>query len=145
MELRQLLESKNFTRVPLKKLATGHYKTSIKVNNIKGDFIVDTGASTTCIGLTQAPNFKLEHEDSDVKASGAGSTNMFTRVSHNNSILIQNLEIKKFQVIVFDLSHVNQALVQVNEKPVDGIIGADFLKQTRTVIDYGRNCLYIKA
>ena len=36
-----------------------------------------------------------------------------------------------------------KALQQTNEAPVHGILGADFLKRTRSVIDYGRNCLYI--
>jgi hypothetical protein len=45
--------------------------------------------------------------------------------------------------VLFDLSHVNEALQQTNEKEVHGILGADFLKRTRSVIDYGRNCLYI--
>lgn len=144
MELRQLLETKKFVRIPLKKLATGHYKITIKVNQKKGSFIVDTGASSTCIGLTQAPYFNLAQEISDIKASGAGATNMFTKISKSNHIKIQQLSITKFQIILFDLSHVNQALNQVNEAPVDGIIGADFLKQTRAVIDYGRNCMYIK-
>jgi hypothetical protein len=46
--------------------------------------------------------------------------------------------------VLFDLSHVNEALQEVNEAPVHGIIGADFLKATRAVIDYGRNCVYVK-
>jgi hypothetical protein len=46
--------------------------------------------------------------------------------------------------VLFDLSHVNEALLQVEEEHIHGIIGADFLKRTRAVIDYGRNCLYVK-
>ena len=30
-------------------------------------------------------------------------------------------------------------------QPVDGIIGADILKKYRAVIDYGRNCFYLKG
>ena len=46
--------------------------------------------------------------------------------------------------VIFDLSHVNEALQQAEEISIHGIIGADFLKQTRAVIDYGRNCFYVK-
>jgi hypothetical protein len=45
--------------------------------------------------------------------------------------------------ILMDLSHVNEALKETNELPIHGIIGADFLKQTRAIIDYGKNCFYI--
>ena len=49
-----------------------------------------------------------------------------------------------FDFVIFDLSHVNEALNQVGETPIHGIIGGDFLKKNRAVIDYGRNCFYLK-
>ena len=77
-------------------------------------------------------------------AAGAGATNMETRASRNNTITIDSLTIPRQDFVVFDLSHVNEALQQVNETEVHGIIGADLLKKRRAVIDYGRNCLYLK-
>jgi len=47
-------------------------------------------------------------------------------------------------IIIFDLSHINSALHQVDENEIHGILGADLLKRLRAVIDYGRNCLYIR-
>ena len=51
--------------------------------------------------------------------------------------------VKKLDFILMDLSHVNEALKEVDELSVHGIIGAYFLKQTRAIIDYGKNCFYI--
>lgn len=144
MELRELMVSKNYSRIPLKKLATGHYKITAKINNKKGDFIIDTGASSTCVAISQASFFELSHEVSPVKASGAGATGMETYLSNNNSFIIKDRSLVNFAFILFDLTHVNNALSEVKEAPVDGIIGADLLKKCRTVIDYGRNCMYIK-
>lgn len=142
-ELRSLLESKGFHRIPLKKLNTGHYKLVIKINQKKGDFILDTGASTSCIGLDKVEYFKLTSEESEIKAAGAGAIDMMTKISRNNSFSIGSWHLKEIDFVLFDLSHVNEALQQTNEVPVQGILGADFLKRTRAVIDYGRNCLYI--
>lgn len=141
--LRSFLDEKGFFRIPLKKLATGHYSLSVKINGVYGDFILDTGASTSCIGLINAPHFYLQSEASNVKAAGAGAINMKTRIARNNRVSIGSLNLKNIDFVLFDLSHVNEALQQVNEKKVHGIIGADLLKRRRGIIDYGRNCLYI--
>jgi len=141
--LRSILEGNGFYRIPLKKLATGHYKLSAKINGVSGDFILDTGASTSCIGIINAAHFKLTSEKSSITAAGAGAINMETSLARNNVLSIRNFQLKNIDFVLFDLSHVNEALFQVKEKEVHGIIGADFLKQRRGVIDYGRNCLYV--
>ena len=51
---------------------------------------------------------------------------------------------KKFHLIVFDMSHVNDALRHYKTKPVDGIIGADILLKGKAIIDYCNHCLYLK-
>jgi hypothetical protein len=143
MHLRSFLENKEFKRIPLKKLATGHYKFIAKVNDKEGQFILDTGASTSCIGVDYIQHFNLASQESDIKAAGAGATGMATQSTQDNSFKIPLIRSLKMDFILFDLSHVNLALKQVEEPPVHGIIGADFLKKYRAVIDYGRNCLYI--
>ncbi len=143
-QLRALMEEKEFQRIPLKKLETGHYKLRIEINSIKGDFILDTGASNSCIGLDLISYFYLDSEESKVKAAGAGAINMETRLARKNDISILSKEYPSLDLVLFDLSHVNEALIQANEEGVHGILGADFLKRNRAVIDYGRNCLYLK-
>lgn len=138
------MEGQNFERIPLKKLNTGHYKLSIKINNKKGDFILDTGASTSCIGFESASYFILNTVESEIKAAGAGAIDMETKIAINNQLEIGRLKLNNQDIILFDLSHVNSALHQVDENGIHGILGADLLKRLRAVIDYGRNCLYIK-
>ena len=109
-----------------------------------GYFILDTGASSSCIGFSSVNRFIMLTEESEVKAAGAGATNMETHVANNNIFSIGKKIKSNMSFVIFDLSHVNQALSQVEEEPVQGILGADFLKECRAVIDYGRNVLYIK-
>jgi len=144
MQLRKFIEAHGFYRIPLKKLITGHYLFSAKINGVKGNFILDTGASTSCIGFSESERFSLISEESLIKAAGAGATNMETLLSRENTFAIKEWKIKDMDFVLFDLSHVNEALRQVEEKAVHGIIGADFLKHHRAVIDYGRNCFYVK-
>ncbi len=139
-----MMTSKKFTRIPLKRLATGHYKTTAKINNTKGDFIIDTGASSTCVAYSFASLFNLELEPSEIKAAGAGASGMETHLSKENDLIIKDQIVPNFTLVLFDLTHVNNALIEVNESPIHGIFGADLLKKCRAVIDYGRNCMYIK-
>ena len=143
IQLRNFLEQKGFYRITLKRLKSGHYTFKAKVNNISGVFILDTGASNSCIGFIYDSYFNLNNEESEIKAAGAGALNMETALAKNNLLVIGNWKLKKMDFILMDLSHVNEALKESNELPIHGIIGADFLKQTRAVIDYGKNCFYI--
>ncbi len=142
--LRQFLESKKFKRISLKKINSNHFEVIAKVNGIKGTFILDTGASNSCIGLDSVDYFKLEVEESEVKAAGAGAIGMFTQIAVGYPLKIGEWSIKKVDFVVFDLAHVNEALKIADAEAVNGIIGADVLKESRAVIDYGRNCLYLK-
>lgn len=142
--LRQLLETKGFYRIPLKKLKTGHYKLKARVNGVMGEFILDTGASNSCIGFSSVDRFIMLTEESKVKAAGAGAINMQTQIANDNSFTIGNKTSNRMSFVIFDLSHVNEALFQVEEEAVHGILGADYLKANAAVIDYGRNVLYLK-
>ena len=144
MQLRKFMESGGFYRIPLQRLATGHYLFSAKINGTSGDFILDTGASTSCVDLLSSSHFSLIGEESIIKAAGAGAINMETMFSQKNEFAIKKWKLKNMDFVLFDLSHVNQALSQANENAIHGIIGADFLKERRAVIDYGRNCFYVK-
>ena len=79
-----------------------------------------------------------------MKAAGAGAIDMLTQISQDNLIEIDNWSTKDVAIVLFDLSHVNQALINHEANPVSGIIGADILKKGKAVIDYQYNCLYLK-
>lgn len=142
--LRRHLLKKDYLRIPLKTVGTGHLKFDAKINGVEGEFILDTGASNTCIGFEDLERFKLFAEDSDIKAAGAGAIDMLTQVAQNNRIDIGDWFTEKASIVLFDLSHVNTALINHNAQPVSGIIGADILKQGKVVIDYQYECMYLK-
>ena len=142
--LKKFIEKKNFIRVPLVLTATNHFELIAKVNGIKGRFILDTGASNTCIGFDKIEDFKLTSEATEIKAAGAGATNMETMIAQKNTIEIGRWKKKRLKIVLFDLTHVNEALTTHEALPVDGIIGADVLKKAKAIIDYGKSCLYLR-
>jgi hypothetical protein len=140
----QILKKNKYIKIKLKKIATNHLELRGTINGIKGRFILDTGASNSCVGLDLIDYFNLETEESETKAAGAGATDMETLLSQSNHLKIGDWKTKKCHLVLFDLSHVNIALTQHNAKEVHGIIGADVLRKGKAFIDYNKNALYLK-
>lgn len=140
----QILKKNKYIKIKLKKIATNHLQLKAKINGVKGKFILDTGASNSCVGLDLIAYFNLEAEESETKAAGAGATDMETKKSENNFLKIGDWKTNKCHLVLFNLSHVNTALVQHNAKEVHGIIGADVLQQGKAFIDYNKHILYLK-
>lgn len=136
--------TKGYTRINLEFTQTNHFEVRAHLNGIEGRFILDTGASTTCIGFDCIEHFNLFAEASEIKASGAGASNMQTQISKNNILTLKDWTKKKVEVVLFDLSHVNHALTMHDALPVHGIIGADILKKGKAIIDYNKKTLYLK-
>lgn len=138
------MKEKGYNRIKLKSTKTNHLELVAKINNIEGNFILDTGASSTCVGMDAVEHFKILAEDSDIKAAGAGATNMLTQIALKNRIEIMGWKKKKVDLVLFDLRHVNEALLNHEAEKVHGIIGADLLIRGKAIIDYKNNALYLK-
>ncbi len=142
--LKKFLLAQGFGFLEMERTQTEHFAIEMELNGVAGRFIVDTGASNTCVGLDRIAHFGMESEGSDVKAAGAGSAELETAVSAGNRLLIGTWERADLQIVLIDLSHVNQALANHEAPPVDGILGADVLRLGRAVIDYDKNRLFLK-
>ena len=103
--LRTFLEDTGFYRIPLTKLATGHYKFTAKINQHRGSFILDTGASTSCIGIDRIEEFSLLNEDSEIKAAGAGAINMETQIARNNLFSVKKLSLSATDFVPVSYTH----------------------------------------
>lgn len=143
-KIQKILKKQDYIKIKLKNIATNHLELKAKINDVKGRFIIDTGASNSCVGLDLIEFFKLDAQESDTKAAGAGAIDMETQESINNSLKIGDWKTKKCHLVLFNLSHVNTALLQHNAEVVHGIIGADILQQGKAFIDYNKNVLYLK-
>ena len=69
---------------------------------------------------------------------------MDTKISLRNKLKIKNWMYQNCQIVLFDLDHVNTALIEHNANAIDGIIGADILEKGEAVIDYKKKRLYLK-
>ncbi|MCK0131978.1 retroviral-like aspartic protease family protein [Flavobacteriaceae bacterium F08102] len=143
MSLQKYLVRKKYEIVKLKRTTSNHFEIKVKVNGVKGRFILDTGASNSCMGLSEIEKYKLNPEISEQKAAGAGSTEIETQIAQNNKVKIGGFTLKKVPLVLLDLSHINTALTMQDAKKVQGIIGADLLTKSKAVIDYNKKKLYL--
>lgn len=144
MELSEFLENKNYHKVDLEKNQIGHYQFQISLNGIEGNFILDTGASSSCVGIEFAEKYNLSPESSDYKAAGAGAIDMETYQAKVESMHINGISIEIENIILFDLTQINEALSQHDACKIDGIIGAEILEQLSAIISYAEKTVYLK-
>ncbi|WP_269234345.1 retropepsin-like aspartic protease [Flavobacterium flavigenum] len=142
--LHEVLKKEKYKKIKFKIIKTQHLLIKAKINGVSGNFILDTGASNSCVGFESIERFELTSKKSKTKAAGAGGTGMKTQISKQNLVQIGSWKNNDFGIVIFDLSHVNEALTQYKAKPVHGIIGADVLLEGKAIIDYYNHYLYLK-
>ena len=141
--LNKFLKTSGYSSVKIIFLKTKHYLIEAKVNSINGRFILDTGASNSCICTSLEGKFKVISEESKEKASSANSEMTHTKISKRNVIQIGKWN-SNASLITFDMNHINNALSQKKIDSIDGIIGADILKKSNSILDYKSNKLFMK-
>lgn len=143
-QLQELLKENDYIKTNFKLSKTQHLLISSKINGVEGNFILDTGASNSCVDFEFEEHFKLTSQISKTQVAGAGAIGMPSRVSEYNSLKIGRWQAYQIQIILFDLTHVNQALSYAKIKPIHGIIGADVLLEGKAIIDYQNKHLFLK-
>ena len=143
ISLNKFLKESGYFNVKLQFLKTKHYSIEAKINGVNGKFILDTGASNSCICASLENNFKIISKETLEKASSATSEISNAKISKNNTIQIGKWE-NKINLISFNMDHINQALGEKKINSIDGILGADILKKSKAILDYKSNKLYLK-
>lgn len=143
-ELKSFLASKKYKKIKFKILKTQHLLIKAKVNGVQGLFILDTGASNSCLGFCVTEKFFLTPTLSNAKAASASSVEMETKMAVGNVLKIATWQQHNFSFVLFNLEPINTALSNFGVSKIDGIIGADVLLQGNAIIDYPNQYLYLK-
>ncbi len=142
--LKDLLNKQQFVKVKLYKIKTQHLICFGSINNVKATFLIDTGASNSCISLENIDVYDLKTEGEKFEASGASDKKMEAILSKECKFKLGRFSMKKQKFVLLDLNHINSLLESQNVKKINGIIGAEFLKATKAIIDYNNLDLFLK-
>jgi predicted aspartyl protease len=112
--LRDFLLNKGYSKIKLKFTKTNHFEIKASINGIKGRFILDTGASSSCVGFEAIERFNLTVIDSEIKAVGAGASDMVTKISKSNVLKIGKWKKSRVALIIFKFLKFNNGIINNN-------------------------------
>jgi predicted aspartyl protease len=142
-QLQELLKKEKYKKIKFKVTKTQHLMVRASINGVKGSFILDTGASNSCVGFEGIELFGLKAGKSKTKAAGAGASNMFTQLAKDNSMQIGRWQTHDFHLVIFDLSHVNQTLTPQGQSRARHH-RRRCVARRKAIIDYYNHYLYLK-
>ena len=122
-----------------------HLQIKISINGKTANVLIDTGASRTVFDKTRIKNFekKTIAKLHDNLSSGLGTNTMKSHKINLALLKLGTIEIKNYEAILLDLSHVNKSYKQVGLKPIDGVIGSDLLQKYKANISYEKKILIL--
>lgn len=132
------------TKVNFSVTYLNHILLKCKLNSVSANFILDTGASNSCVNYLFADKFNLNIEISNEVASSATGQINKTFHSKKNILEISSLVKKNFEIFLFDMTHINDSLSEKNICTIDGIIGGDFLNEYNATINYKKRLLFLE-
>jgi hypothetical protein len=96
--LHDILKRKNTKKSNLK---SPRHSTFDKSNGVVGNFILDTGASNSCVGFESVCLISTSSRRfQKLKASGAGATGMQTQTASNNKLQLGFWKHLEFDVVI---------------------------------------------
>ena len=115
---------------------SNHILIECAINYFSGIFIVDTGASNSWLNYLSASKFDIKFEVSNEIASSATDEINEIYNSKKNILKIGDFQKNDFDLVLFDMSFINNSLKEKGVSEVDGIIGNDILNELNACINY---------
>lgn len=120
---------------------SNHLSVPLKINLIDYVFLIDTGASNSCINNTLSHLFNPLKEHNILQVTGAFNDSLSTKIVCK-TLSISNITLKNFELIAINLSHINQALKKHKCNPIDGVLGNNFLSLVSATICFKTNKIF---
>ena len=115
-----------------------HYFLKAKVNGKSARFLLDTGASHTVMDSSRIQSF-IDHsnfEENPTLSTGLGTNTMQSKIATLDTFILGKTVLRNFEMILMDLSHVNESYRLAEKKPLDGVLGSNVLKDLNAIIRF---------
>ena len=108
--------------------------------------IIDTGASHSCFDLDFVRQLspEISMEDNDGLNVGVGTSDFESKLSTIQNLRLGRFLLKQYDIVLLDMSNINQAYEMMHKPLIHGILGSDFLMKYKAVIDYGERVLVLR-
>lgn len=133
---------KKYNKLPLFLTRQGFYICQIKINGVKGFFLLDTGSNSTCIDTMDQQKFKTIVNDSSEAVSVTNTIKINNSV--NNLLELAGVKKNNIKLDILDLTNVKQVVEDKKIPKISGILGNKILNSFKCIIDYNKSALYIR-
>ncbi len=106
-------------------------------------WVVDTGAEVTVLSSDTVRRHRIPTVASRSKIIDASGDNAPVRVAKLHHVVFGRLVVSEFQVAVTPLKTVREHFRDSRGRPVDGIVGMDFLEKSGALLDSASRLLYV--
>lgn len=115
------------------------------INGLTANILIDTGATRTVLDVKRATHY---FDDPPLKPfhkffAGVGNEKLETQLLLIPEISLQGYLISQLQVVVIDLSAVNQSYAAFDLPRIDMVMGGDLLFNCGAIIDYPAKCMIL--
>lgn len=118
----------------------GLFFMDLEINESKARFLLDTGANSSYIDTNKLNKFKLSvsKKDTGINLTGIGGAGGTVQELHKFKLFKSNAKEELPNNIYF--KSINLSNIKLN---IDGILGGDYLKANKAVINYRDNTLIL--
>ena len=138
-----MIHMKSRLSVSLKNTKTRHIICKAHINGVAAKLLIDTGASSSCIHSILEEKFHLRSKGDSFDAAGANKGKMQAFLTRKATLKLGHHDVGKLAFVLLDLSYINETLISQGTLPIEGILGADFLKKKKVNIDYRTQKLWL--
>ncbi|NLB86262.1 MAG: hypothetical protein GX793_04280 [Bacteroidales bacterium] len=123
-----------------------HILIEVKINGLKANMIIDTGASSTVFDIKNPifENINFENIETNNLSSGFNSVIEGLYFGNINSFSISWFKLKNLKSIFTSMQHINDLYKNLNLPSVAGILGCDFLVANNVLLDFEKKEILIK-
>lgn len=108
-----------------------------------GWLIIDTGASKTVFDLEKFSSLAtiIPHDENKLKSSGINEGFLENKLAVLKKFQIEDLILKDYEVVLLNLSHINNLYNRFCKYKIAGLLGGDFLQEFNATINYKNKTL----
>ncbi|HEY2155486.1 MAG TPA: retropepsin-like aspartic protease [Isosphaeraceae bacterium] len=133
-----------WVEIPLTLTKNGHYHLEVEVGAERLNMILDTGADNVTLDRkVVAERLKLPTNKVLTRGVGFGAGTVRLQSTSLPTLKIGSFESGPCDTSVTDLSNINEFGTRLGLPPVDGVLGASFLRAHKAVIDYPKHKLLL--
>jgi len=114
-----------------------------RYNGQQISWIVDTGAEVTVLAETTARRLNIPTRRSQARIIDASGDNAPVKIGLMRNIHFGAIKVSEFEVAVTNLKIVRENFKDNRGRPIDGIIGMDFLEKSHALLDSKSRILYL--